>query len=202
MARSAFISTPSTTQIMTTAECKTHLRVDYTDDDTYIASLAMAAQQAFEEYCNIILMSTEVKQVSQFWDDTFELFKSPVQNSGQATINWIKYYDINNVFQTWDAANYNTNIYSCPLQIMPNENIDYPSIYSRLDAIEVKYTIGYETTGEVPHLIKQCLLILVGQWYENRQEAVVDPGIGTIPMTARYIMDKYKIRSFGLPSNS
>lgn len=198
MARNTYIQSPSAVQIMSTVECKKHLRIDFSNDDDYINSLAMMAQQTIENYCNIILMETTVRQYCQFWEDTFELFHSPVQNSGEASITHIKYYDDNDVLQTLASSKYSVNLYSCPVQIVPAQNEAYPPLYNRLDAIEVRYRVGYPTSAEVPQAIKQCILILVGQYYENRQVAVVGRSVGTIPMTAQYLMEKYKIQTLGL----
>ena len=43
--------TTSGTEILTTAEAKTHLRVTHSAEDTYIATLIKVAQQYAEKYC-------------------------------------------------------------------------------------------------------------------------------------------------------
>ena len=198
MARNSFIETPNTSQVVTTDEAKTHLRVDWSDDDTYIASLVMSAQQVVEDFCNIILLETTCKQFGDTWDDIGMLYHSPVQNSGAAGLTSIKYYDSDNTLQTWATTEYDFDKYSCPARIALAYNKTFPSIASRLNAIEVTYTIGYASVADVPQALKQAVLILVGQWYENRQEAVIGRSVGIIPLTARYLMDKYRIRTLGL----
>ena len=202
MSRNAHISHPSTTQIISTEEAKEHLRILSTDDDEYINSLCFAAQQNVEKYCNIILMTTEIVQRGDTWGDIGELYFSPVENSGAASLSSIQYYDSDDVLQTWAATNYDFDKFSCPTRIglASGSGVELPSIANRLNAVEVSYSVGYALASEVPKALKQAILILVGQWYENRQEAVVGRSVGLIPMTARYLMDKYRIRTFGLPS--
>lgn len=204
MARSAYISTPSTVQIITTAEAKTHLRVDFNDDDSYIDSLILAAQDVIENYCNIKIMNVEITQYCDYWQDTFQLYFSPVQNSGKASINYIKYYDDSPtpVLQTWPQTEYIFDKFSAPMRIglrdIDSPSNDYPDIASQLKAIEIQYNVGYTNIADVPKGLKQACLILVGQWYENRQEAVVGRSVGRIPMTATYLMNRYRITDLGL----
>ena len=37
-----------------------------------------------------------------------------------------------------------------------------------------------------------------GQWYENRQEAIIGRSVSSIPMTATYLMDRYKVQTLGI----
>tara|TARA_R110000824_G_scaffold119224_3_gene273206 strand:+ start:616 stop:1218 length:603 start_codon:yes stop_codon:yes gene_type:complete len=197
MARSLTL-VDSTIQVLTTAEAKQHLRVANDGDDTYIDNLIFAATKMAESYCNIQIMQTSCTQIADCWADTFELYQSPVQNSGQILITSIKYYDEDNVQQTWAATNYILDSSYTPARISVAPQITYPPIANRLDAIEIRFRSGYLLSSEVPKLLKQAILILVGQWYENRQEAIVGRSVGTIPMTATYIMDRYKIQTLGL----
>ncbi len=202
MARNAYIATPSTAQVVTTSEAKTHLRVSHTDDDSYIEALCFAAQETVEKYCNIILMDTAIIQRCDTWKDVNELYFSPIENSGEGSITYIKYKDdTTGALTVWPDTNYIFDKYSCPMRIGIADDGDatLPSLLSEINAIEISYSVGYSSVGDIPKAIKQAILILVGQWYENRQEAVVGRSVGIIPMTATYLLDKFKIRTFGLP---
>ena len=197
MARSLTL-TDSTIQVLTTAEAKQHLRVANSADDSYIDNLIFAATKMAESYCNIQIMKASCVQIADCWEDTFELYQSPVQNSGEISVESIKYYDGDNVLQTWAVTNYIVDNSYTPARIGIAPDKTYPTITRRLNSIEIKYGSGYENSNEVPKLLKQAILILVGQWYENRQEAIVGRSVGTIPMTAMFILDRYRIRNFGL----
>tara|TARA_R110002051_G_scaffold103198_1_gene174957 strand:- start:19102 stop:19713 length:612 start_codon:yes stop_codon:yes gene_type:complete len=202
MARNAYIETPSIVMAVELEDAKSHLRVVQNDDDEYIQTLCFAAQQTVEKYCNILLLRTTVIQRGDTFGDIGELYFSPVENSGEGTLTHIKYYDADDVLQTWAATNYNFDNFSCPMRIglAPISGADIPGIARKLNAVEVKYEVGYSTAAEIPKALKQAILILVGQWYENRQVAVVGRSVGVIPMTAQYLMDKYRIRTLGYPT--
>tara|TARA_R110000744_G_scaffold278092_2_gene390377 strand:- start:6563 stop:7165 length:603 start_codon:yes stop_codon:yes gene_type:complete len=191
--------TPNATQVVTLAEAKSHLRVDFSEDDAYINSLCMAAQETFENYCNVILMDTTISQFCSYWTDTQQLYHSPISGSGEASVTSIEYF-VNGTLTTWPNTNYIPNIHACPVTIWTAENETYPTQDVRPDAIKIIYKIGYNNIANVPDGAKQAIKILVGQWYENRQEAVVGRSVGRIPMTATYLMNKYKIATFGLPT--
>ena len=198
MARNAYIASYPAARIVTRDEAKQHLRVIQNDDDIYIDNLIGAAQQNIENYCNIILFRTIIVQRGDCWADISELYFSPIKNSGNAAIVKIQYYDSDNTLQTWAAANYIFDKYSQPCRIGINPNITLPTLAIRIDAVEVTYSIGTADISVIPTALKQAALILVGQWYENRQEAVVGRSVGTIPMTAQYLINPYRIQTLGI----
>lgn len=50
------------TTIVSTDDLKTHLRITFNDDDTYISLLEKAAVHRLEEFTNLLLIRTVVKQ--------------------------------------------------------------------------------------------------------------------------------------------
>ena len=197
MAR-ALTYTTSTTQIIETSMAKSHLRVSSSADDTYIQNLIFAATHDIEHYLNCNLMEASCTQWCDTWEDTLELYHSPIMNTRRLSVTTIRYYK-DDTLTTWDASNYIVDNVSSPTRIGLANNKTYPTIDERIGAIQINYTSGFSEVSQVPQDIKQAILILVGQWYENRQEAVVGRSVGVIPLTARYILDKYRIRTFGLP---
>lgn len=211
MARSAVITAPNANPLNTLAECKAHLRIDVSDDDDYITSLSMAAKQAIESYCNILILDSLVLQYCDTWEDTYQLYFSSVKNllknQGAPTpwvvVTSIQYYDTAGTLQTWASTEYIVDDTSMPARIGLDPDGDgYPNLENRMNAIIVTYKVGMEFSdiAKIPDALKQAGLILVGQWYENRQEAVVGRSVGVIPLTARYLMDPYKIQTFGIPT--
>ena len=198
MARSVSI-TKNESQIVSTSEAKTHLRVSTSADDDYIQNLIFAATEQIEKYINCVILEAACVQWCDTWTDTLELYYSPLINSRSLTVTHIKYYDDNDTLQTWDAANYVVDNVHTPARIGIKANLDYPTVSERIAPIIITYTSGYSSVSQVPADIKQAILIMVGQWYENRQVAVVGRSVGTIPMTAEYLIEKYKARTFGLP---
>ena len=209
MARSLQVITPNNDPINSTAECKAHLRIEITDDDTYIAALALAAKQTIESYCNIFILHTVCKQWCDTWVDTKRLYHGSVKNrkivngADYLSVTDIQYYDSDNALQSWASSEYIVDSVSMPARIgLSPDSAGYPNIANRLNAIIVNYTVGATEEDDdypnIPEALKQAGLILVGQWYENRQEAVVGRSVGIIPLTARYLMNPYRVQTLGM----
>lgn len=193
MARFAYIPTPNTSSIVTLAECKTHLRVDYDNDDVYIANLALAAKETIEQHTNRKLLSTDVTQYCDTWQDAFMLYFAPISK-----VSEINYYNTNNVSTILDPSIYDKNIFSTPSTITLSPSKGFPAVADRAQPIWVTYKAGYTDATLVPMALKQACLILVSQWYENRTPYVQGRIVSEVPMTAKYLMETYKVHGLGM----
>ena len=171
------------------SEAKNHLKVDISDDDNLITSLIESATQLSEEYTNRFFITTVVIQTCSTFEESKELFKSDV--SGVTTI---KYYDSTNTQVTWSSANYIVANQYKPCQIELADNINYPGITNRIDAIEITYNVGYGEESTVPEAIKQAILLTIGNWYANRQSIVVGRTFSELSQSAKWLLDTYKIQ--------
>ena len=151
-------SAPSSNAV-SAVEAKTHLRVSHSSDDTYIGNLIKAAEAMVETYTNRRLVAGTYDLKLDEWGKGIKLPYSPV-----SSITHIKYYDTDNSQQTWADTNYFYSVKEEPTYI---EYInDPPSLYDyRVDLIEVRFVVGYST---VPEALRQAILLLVGDMYENR----------------------------------
>jgi uncharacterized phiE125 gp8 family phage protein len=190
MARALSIVTPYTTAVISTATVKKHLKVDVTDDDTLIANLVTVATKAVETYTNTFILDTTVKMIGDTWSDISELYKNPVKS-----VSNIKYYDTTDTLVTLTDTAYLVDNISKPTRINLGVNQEWPNLSERKMAVEVNYVVGNgDTQGDAPLLIQQAMLLMIGNWYENRQ-AVVTGSIATeIPMAAKMLLDQYKVQ--------
>ena len=190
MYRSLKEVTLSTTPLFTTAEAKDFLKVDTTADDTLIDNLIKAATQSCQIYTNQYFLNTVVEQYSDKWTEVYTLYKSPV-----STITHIKYYDTNNVEQTYNPDNYILDDVSKPARIGLAVDATLPDLADRINAVHVKYTVGYGTaSSDVPDGIKQAVLLTLGNWYENRQSVITGRTATELPLSSQYLLDQYKIQ--------
>ena len=193
MARSLKISTPSVLKLVTLAEAKTHLRVDFSNDDNYINDLIDLAQELIEEYCNVAIYEQVL---------TFNLLRGPIIHVDSLTVSSIKYFDTNNVQQTWASSNYDVDKNSSPPRIYPSDNSvdDFPDLADRIFPIEITYKAGLldSQTALTPKILKQACYLLIGQFYENRQPVIVGRSVSQIPMTVKFLLDKHKVQTFGV----
>ena len=190
MYRSLKVNTLATNPLFTTAEAKDFLKVDTTADDTLIDNLIKAATQSCEIYTNRYFLDTLVTQYADKWADIENLYKSPV-----SSITHIKYYDSDDSLQTLAGTVYLLDEVSQPARIGLKPNQSYPNIANRINAIEVKYTVGYGTAASsVPEAIRQAVLITIGNWYENRQTVITGRIATELPLSSQYLLNQYKIQ--------
>lgn len=198
MARYIYRNDYTALLICTVTEAKIHLRVDGTDEDNYITDLIKMAQNVIEDYCNISLFETDFTQYCDTWDETRTVLKNCAPHRPRFEFTSIKYYNDNDVLTTWAATNYDVNEAIIPVRISPKDDVHgdtaYPTLSSRQTPIELRYKAGYDNVGDVPIALKQAAYILIGQFYENRQINVVGRSVGEINVSAKYLMDRYKIQ--------
>lgn len=188
--RSYKVITAAASNVLTTAEVKSHLKVDTTADDTLIDNLIIAATNSCQEYTNRFFITTEITQYGDNWSDVSELFKSPVQT----TLFNVKYYDTAGVLQSLATTKYTLDNVSQPARLAPAPDESWPSIIDGLNAIEVNYKVGVDNAADVDNAIKQALLLTIGHWYQNREAVIVGRQVNEMPMSAKYLLDQYKIQ--------
>lgn len=188
--RSLTVNTASSVALLTTAEAKTHLKVDVSADDTLIDNLITAATQSCEIFTNRYFTDTVVTQYSDNWNGINNLYKSPV-----SSITHIKYYDSDDSLQTWASSEYILDSSYQPARIALAVDKSFPSLSDRINAVEVKYTVGYgSSASDVPQAIRQAVLLCVGNWYQNRQSVVTGTIASELPLSSQYLLEQYKVR--------
>jgi len=186
------VITAASTFPVSLTEAKAHLKVDTTADDTYIESLIKAATQLSEEYTNRFFILTSLKQQASSFAEIETLFKSKVNN-----VTNVKYYDSDNNLQTLSATVYNALINYEPAQIQLAHGQSFPSITKRNDAVEVNYTVGYGDASDVPEIIKQAILLTIGNFYENRSSVVIGRIATELPQNVKWLLNTYKVQIVG-----
>ena len=173
---------------VTLTEAKAHLRIDHTDDDTYITALISAARGSAEEYTQSSFFTQTWVKSKWFFSEMIALPRGPV-----ASITSVKYYDQSNTLQTLDAANYfltSPDITSYLQEIVSG----WPSsLYDRADAVQIEYVTGFASVNDIPQDIKHAILMIVGHLYENRQDVVVGSQVNSMPQSSKYLLTPYRI---------
>lgn len=215
------VSSAASTDILTTAEVKTHLRVTHSAEDTYIGTLIKVATSYAEKYCAGNFINTTYTMTMEDWSDVFvsnstlgttsNLLKSytypfggyysPYTGLAQIilpkapvnSVSSITYFDSDNSSQTWSSSNYNViNPENQKGLIESVDGADYPSIYSRGDAITITFVSGYgSAASDVPEPIKQAVLLIIGNLYEKREDMV-----RKMPTTSEYLLEPYRIYEY------
>ncbi len=187
------VRTPASTYPVSLTEAKSHLKVDTTADDTYITSIIKAATQLSEEYTNRFFIDTVVDQTCSDFEQLQTLFKSKV-----SAVAYVKYYDNDNSLQTLSATIYDTQLQYEPSQIQLNDGQSFPTITKRNDAVVARYTVGYgSAASDVPEIIKQAILLTIGNFYQNRNSVVIGRIATELPMNVKWLLDTYKVQIVG-----
>ena len=190
MNRSLRVDTAAAAPVYTTAQMKAFLKVDVTDDDTLIDNLIEAATESCQIYTNQYFINTVVTQYSDNWKEFYTLYKSPV-----VSITHVKYYDSDDTQQTLASSNYILGHYSKPARIGVAVDGELPNLSTRINAVEVKYTVGYGThSTDVPEGIRAAIALTCGNWYENRQSVITGRTATELPLSSQYLLNQYKIQ--------
>mgnify|MGYP003649325872 CR=1 FL=1 len=160
---------------VTLAEVKTHLRVDHTDEDDYIAALISAAIEQLEGHVGILGGRA---LVNQSWRQDFGGFAADLRLSLSplVSVTSVTYYDADNAQQTLAASVYQAfdDALGPYLATAPGES--WPSAYGRVDAVSVTFVAGYgATAASVPAPIRAAIMLAVGNWYDERGGALDMP---------------------------
>lgn len=173
------------------ATAKAHLRVDHSDDDTYITALIWSASQSIEDYTKFALSDTTYSQYVNSFDVKYiELMIGNVK-----TISSITYWDENESQQSLHSSNWYNDVSYNPARIYFKSTFTAPKLSQGGKKIMISFRAGNDISdpdGALPYTIQQALLLLIGHWYENRM-AVINTMNRELPMGVDYLLDGIKI---------
>lgn len=180
---------PATTPI-TLAEVKDQLRVEADDDDAILTRLI-----------DVAVAYTDVKgalgqaMITQKWGQwvnstppqTVSLILGPTTG-----VTAVKYYDTDGNLQEDTLSNYQVTGTEFATIIGPKTGFNWPVTQQRSDAIRIEYEIGYgEATTDVPQTIRHALMLLVGHWYDNRENTQMDE-LSNIPFGFEHLLNIHR----------
>ena len=186
--RSFSLGTPASEPV-TLSEAKNHLKVDTSADDSLITALITAARQWTEFYLGRVLVTTTVTEKADCLpegDTPAELRFCPV-----ASVTSVKYINADGTETTWSSSEYLTDFVSAPCRLAPKPGFFYPSPDTRINAVEIVYVAGYANAATVPAAIRQGILLMVGEMYENRENTVKK-----MPTAVEYLLQPYRVWKF------
>lgn len=182
MARLApvLVTAPETTPI-SLAEAKAQLRVTHDREDGLITALIAAATTHVDGWSGVLGRCL----ITQTWRQDLHRFPAcrtirlPLAPAQAATI---KYLDPDEEEQTLDAEAFGGPLHDRegPFLYLKSDEV-WPAIADRPDAVRVQFIAGYGNADAVPVSIKRALLLLIGAWYENRENTAIGVSVSALP---------------------
>ena len=152
---------------LTLTEVKSHLRIDFTNDDTYLTHLIKVASSFFEEMTGRSLITKTYKT----YLDKFPQYNVgiKIRKSKLQSILSIQYY-LNNVLTNYTSQNYYYNDSTGFSEIFLKVNNFYPNEIDEIkNSVVINFTAGYGANeASIPANIKQSLLMFITDCYMNR----------------------------------
>lgn len=196
---SLIVKIPPAVEPVSLAEAKAHLNVTIPDDDPLIQSLIRAARRKIEqEYDRAFITQSLVLGLDTFaqpewrrpgwpgagswmwpgswsawpWAWSMVELRAPVQS-----ITTITYMDAAGATQTLAASGYTLDKDSEPGRVFPALNKNWPLTALVPSAVKIEFVTGYTAPDQVPDDQKAAVKLLVGEYYQNRENVVIDSRI-------------------------
>jgi uncharacterized phiE125 gp8 family phage protein len=193
-------TTPPEIEPVGLSDAKDHLLVTHTSDDTLIARLIRQARRYVENQTKRQLITAVWKMIiDEFPTDGDRIIyipKGPVQTGRIGTElddAEILYLDIDGVQQTLDPSKYRVDATSAFGRIQEAYNETWPDTQPVMNAVEISFVAGYgDETSDIPEDLVGAMLLLVGAWYEQRDQ-IVSGQYGQLPLGVDDILAPYRL---------
>lgn len=158
-----------------------------TDDDLFL-ELIQSAREHVEAHTGTRLIPAAVEMTFRCFGDLHRLTQAPVQS-----VTAIEYLDTDGNLQTLDTdvyefVNVSADVLNPRIRLAFNQT--WPAVRRAEDAVRVSATVGYTV---VPKPIIRAMLLLIGQWYDNRQDYVIERGVfAQLPNTVASLLANFR----------
>ncbi len=122
------------------------------------------------------------------------------------SLTHIKYYDGDGVLQTWSPTLYDVDpaagspfLDTCqPWRVYPKYGQSWPTHRAQRNAIEVQFVAGYgATAAAIPAKLRSAMLLMVGEMFERREQAVVGSMVSDAKVTAERLAWPFRVDILG-----
>jgi uncharacterized phiE125 gp8 family phage protein len=182
------VTTAPVNEPWTLAEVKSYLKIDDSNEDTMLSTLIKGARMVAESYLNQgLITQTVTEKLDRLDNPTIYLSVSPV-----LAVSSFQYANSENTTATFAATDYVVDTFSKPARLNLGYGKTWPTLYGNINDVTITYTVGYGTeSSAVPFQIRQAILLMVADTYENRQDYV-----RKLPTASQYLLDQYRVQYF------
>ena len=187
------------TEPVTLAQAKSHMRVDFTDDDAYITSLITQARQSIEDFCNISIVTKTITAYFTYSGGdqyTFNTFNRSFIDSAYYIRPFELPFGPVTAFTSLTTLDFENNS-----QVLDPTNNDYYVRGAQFQTLEIVnqingnsaaiYNTGYTT---VPGNLVLAILHEIAFRFENRGDSTnryAQQNVG-LSESANYLASPYK----------
>ena len=199
--RGLILVTPPAGEPVSLTEAKAHLRIDSADDDSLIGALITAARQAAEAHMRRALITQTWRLTldrfpaapQAWWDGVRQAADMPGDGSvielprpPLVSVTSVTAYDDADNATVAGASSYFVDSDGEPGRIVLRSGQTWPAAVRVANGVEVVFVAGYGAASAVPQAIRQGMLMLIGQLFENRE--AMDGGAATAAFVAGYVI--------------
>jgi len=170
MALIAATAVATVTTAVTDADIRTHLHIDAGDASALVNTYINTA----EDYCEKFQNRAYIEQIWYLYLDEFPRASFiAIPLPPLMSVSSVTYYGTGGTANTMaSGTTYIVDTYSEPGRLSLAYGESWPSIDMRpVNGVRVKFTAGYGSAAtSVPTFVKQAIKLLVGHWYEHRED--------------------------------
>ncbi len=182
----AALVTAPTAEPLQVSEVRRHLALDDPYYDEYISSLVEVTRQKVEA-------TTHRQLVTATYDlkldrlpggqDSLHLPYGKLQS-----VTSVTYTDTAGDTQTFSSGSYDVSTAKEPGTIRPSYAEVWPSARLEQEAATVRFVCGYGAASAVPQAIKHAMLLLIGHYFQNREQTIIGVMASEIPQASQALL--------------
>lgn len=169
---------------LTRDEAKAHIRVDLDDENTLIDGLITAAREHVETVTRRALLTQTYDLYLDDWpcprpgrpgwpweELEIKLPRPPLQS-----VEGIFYTPDGGQEQELASSEYEVDAVGEPGRVVITGTLPADELKA-VNGVRINFVAGWESAEDVPQTIKQAMLLLLGDFYENREDSVLIQGL-------------------------
>lgn len=190
----------ATSQVLSVAEMKPHLKVQHTRDDSLIGDLIAAAAEYVGQQTELVLQPTSIEQRLDCWTHgrCVLLAAGPVRE-----VEAVTYLDVDGIEREVDAEDYRWEPTPHGAELWFVSGFNAPTLQAdRKGAVRIVFSAGFNAPTEggetrdprlnLPHRALQAVRMLVMHWYEHRGAILVGDQPYNVPLAVDTLIDSLR----------
>lgn len=169
-----------------TGEALAHLRVDGDADHAYVTLLVATARARVEQDTHRALPVQSWTLALDSWAPCIELPLPPLRS-----VSEVRYIDTDGATQILASSAYRVDTSGEAGRIAPAFGSEWPQTRAIIGAIEIDFDAGYDV---VPMPLQHAMKLLIGHWYENREQVVTGTIATSMPDGVAALISPYCVR--------